>query len=284
MRATKLFLTAVFIMSAFGAQSQMQLGLGGFYTKPINEFENSNYRDGGGMQFYLLSPQLLNKQSPVNLRLGAYFDVVGAGKNKFEVETYDPVGEMADVKFKNSSYSSLWMLRLEKSFSRWTVFADGLYGMRNFKGVKQISLQENSDLYEDDIDVLVESKRVRYGFAAGFIYQLSKTVGVEFKTQYTFGNGITYVDMESFDQDLNQICYKYDESKDSDLWFVGASFNFNLGNLFKKSGRSSGGSGSSTSRSSSNNTTKTTKTTKTKTQKKKVKVKTNPDKKDVPKQ
>ena len=248
----------------------------------MGEFKNSNYKDGYGAMFSLYSSSLLPKKSPVKLRIGFGINGSNAGSEKYEVETSVPANNTAKIRFKNNNNAAFWGLRLEKKFSRIAVYGDGVYGTRNLHSIRKIQLLDDpEENYEDEVTRVTESKRVFFGFGAGLSYYLTENVMLDFSALYTKSNSFTYLSLVSLEQDLNQICYKYETAKSSDVLTFNLGFKFNLVGLSNKNSSNSGNSGSSTSSSSSNNGSSndsgsTKKSPVKKAPKKKIKIKTNP--------
>ena len=273
-------LIGVFFLAIFSSMGQVQIGFGGIYTMRMGEFKESNYKDGYGAMFSIYTGSVLPKSSPVKLRIGLGFNGSTAGSKKYEVETIDPADNTAKIRFKNNNNAMYWGVRLEKKFDRIAIYGDALYGMRNLHSLRKLQLLDDpEDLYEDESDRVTESKRVFYGFGGGLAYYMTKNAMLDFSVSYTISKGFTYLDMTTLEQDLNQICYKYNTSNSSNVLTFNLGLKFNLIGIGARNS-STGSSGNSTSNNSttrnSNNSTRKQPVKKEKKKKKKIKVKTNP--------
>jgi hypothetical protein len=211
------------------ASAQWQLGIGGIGLGPVDRFDSSVYKPGGGFFVNLTSQSLLPEDQPYEIRFGLYLDYMESGTKKFDVDLADPITEQGQTKFRNSSIGNHLMTRFGYKINpKVTVFTDGIIGHRKFISETVTGVKGGSEEYEDAIERIFTSRTFRYGVGVGTRFNLGKSFGIEVRADYTRGNEASYFDMDNITETATSIEYESETWPHSDLFVYGVAVNWKL--------------------------------------------------------
>ncbi|MBO6515519.1 MAG: hypothetical protein JJ975_03120 [Bacteroidia bacterium] len=209
--------------------AQWQFGFGAVGLGPVDRFDSSVYKPGSGMFFNLTTKSFLPQNQPFELRFGAYFDRLNAGKETFDVALADPINEEGEVAFKNYNVGQHFITRFGyKANDRVTFFTDAIVGHRKFVSQTVTGVKGSSEEYEDDVQKVHTHRTFRYGVGAGMRIGLKPAFGFEIRADYTRGNQATYFDMNSIEETATSFEYESETWPHTDLFVLGVALNWKL--------------------------------------------------------
>lgn len=226
---TKLLLIVAFALLSQTSFAQWQIGVGGIGLGPVDRFDSSVYKPGGGIFMNVTSYSLLPKTSPYELRFGVYLDHMTSGSKRFDVDLADPITEQGQTRFNNNSVGNHFITRFGyKPNSRITLFSDAIIGHRKFYSQTVTGVKGGSEEYEDDINRVFTSRTFRYGIGVGTRFNIGKSFGIEVRADYTRGNQATYFDLDDIKETSTSIEYADETWPHTDLFVYGVALNWKL--------------------------------------------------------
>ena len=190
MKYLTLLFTMAFPLLSLAQDARGSFGLGYYRVCPQDGLKSVNYDDGHGMHFTYLSRKY--PFSGMSFQYGARLDFASMNHRDFEPILLDvPTEDFGDLQVRNSMSGLFGLARLNFGEQKFQPFIQGQLGNRTFN-TKQIISAQNPELNQQfesvsESDRVVYTSRFHYGGAAGFTYQLNRSIILESSVTYTFG-------------------------------------------------------------------------------------------------
>ena len=225
----RLFTLTVLLVATLASQAQWQIGIGGMGLGPVDRFDSSVYKPGGGMFFNLHSSSILPKNQPFEIRFGMYFDFLQSGSKSFDVDLTDPINEEGEVRFVNRSTGHHFTTRIGyKANDRLTFFSDVIIGHRKFVSETTTGVKGYSEEYKDDVQTIHKDRTFRYGVGMGSRISVERSFGIEVRADYTRGNQASYFNLDQTVETATAIEYESQTWPHTDLFVYGVALNWKL--------------------------------------------------------
>ncbi len=222
-------LLLVFLGLTTSIFAQWEIGIGGLGVGPVDRFQGSLYKNGGGLFINLTTKSFLSDNQPWELRFGLYMDGVDAGRKSFDTKLSDPPDAEGEIEFANCQIGHHLITRLGYQVTpKITVFMDGIVGHRKFHSETLTGLKEYKEEYKTDVEKIFVARTFRYGVGMGSRIGLTKSFGLEIRADYTRGGQVTYFDLKSIVESDDAFLYESQTWKHSDLFMVSLSANWKL--------------------------------------------------------
>ncbi len=238
------------------------LGLHTFFSKPLNELDENCYRNGVAFDVEILSPSLLRKTSPLQLKVGGHLDYLGSGSERMEAyAVFDGdgtgVGDLdypIDVTTRNSSFGFHAMLRLKLN-NDWRVqpYLDGIVGGRALFTTETSTLQNpEPDIEPSNTRNLHRNITFIFGGSAGALVKVSRMTSLDFRVTYSHGSRADFINLDKATYDPIDRVPDYSEANvfnsKTEMLFFSAGVKFNLdfsgfSNLSSGNNRTNNGGG-----------------------------------------
>jgi hypothetical protein len=243
-----------------GGNDYWSLGLHALFSKPLNELDENCYRNGVAFDLEILSPSLLNKTSPLQLKVGGHLDYLGSGREKneayavFDGESTGDLDYPIDITTRNNSFGFHGMLRLKLNNS-WKIqpYLDGIVGGRALFTTETSTLQNpEPDTEPSNTKNLHRNITFIFGGSVGALVKLSRMTYLDFRVTYSHGSRADFVNLDkiTYDPVDRVLDYRGDvtvfDSKTEMLFFsAGVKFDLDFSGFSSiSSGNNSNSSGS----------------------------------------
>ncbi len=197
------------------------------HLRPLEDLALNGYQNGLGLNMEWMSNDL-GKQLPVNVQLGARFDITGHGRYKAEVSLLEPVDAQAKYRLSNSQVGIGAVARMITRDAGLRLYVDFMTGFQSFSTTESYDLIGAFPGYEDYTSDAVLSKwNFNYGGGAGFQLRISQDVSLDMRAVYTRGSAVKYANLGQLTQVENQISYPTAFTPTSQ-WGIQAGLNFKI--------------------------------------------------------
>lgn len=240
MRKHIYLLFSIPVLLAAGSQLKAQSGMLGFYlngSRPLNEFKDSNYRNGLGFSIeYLSRPLFKTRANWFEVRLGLGWEYFYQGGKKADSLIFNtPNEDQGFVEIKNEMQSLYIGPKFVFNLGRISPYVDVFGAMRTFTSWQKNEFYNNVEGYEKYSNKrLMKTALGHAGASVGFLYNLSRTAVFDFRVSYTHGGAVSYVNLPTVGKDpdfANNIKYQSIKSPVSDMLIFRVGINLRFHKL-----------------------------------------------------
>lgn len=227
----KIYLLFFVLIVSFKANCQLTLGIGYAGTHPLADLESNKYKNGGGVDIYILS-KAFPQYSRIQVQLGADFNVFGAGQRKFpNIQTSN--GYTADYYVNNyhNAFSFKARFLTQENTLRYHIDID--LGNRSFYSTQAFAFsQTTTNQPPNSSNFIIQKKAFFPGITAGVLFRLNDKFSLDAYSRIDFGQKAVWLDLNAIkDQDIqnNPINFQYKATNTPLLWLgISAVIQFNL--------------------------------------------------------
>ena len=216
---------------SFLGNCQYSLGVGYAGTHPLGDFESNKYKNGGGIDIYILS-KAFPQYSRIQVQIGADFNIFSAGQRKFP-NILTSNGNTADYYLNNYHKAFSFKARFLTQENRLRYHVDIDLGHRTFYSTKAFTFNQTTTNQQPNSSSFILQKKAFFpGITAGVLFRLNDKFSLDAYSRIDFGQKATWLDLDAFnDQNIysKQNNFQYKTTNTPLLWVgINAVIRFNL--------------------------------------------------------
>lgn len=222
-----------FCAFAIPSSAQHYIGLYANGAAPMNQLNDSGYRNGAGFSVEYLSPSLFSQTpSAFEFRLGAGIEFLHHGNSKKvkDLVFNTPNNDKGSVKLQNLMFGFYVAPKFIFNTGNFSPYFDVMANFRVFNTYQINRFNKEVQGYErESSSPIIQNGVAHYGGSVGLLYRLHSTICFDARVSYTTGTAIKFADLGSITKDPafeSNVSYRTVKSPVSDVLV------FRLGILF----------------------------------------------------
>lgn len=182
---------------SFLGNSQLSLGFGYAGTHPLGNLLTNKYKDGNGIDLYLLS-KTFPQYSKIQAQIGVDFNVFSTGERKL-ADVPTTTGYNADYYLNNYHHALSFKTRLITQENTFRYHVDLDFGYRTFYTTQSLAFNQNITNHPPNYAKFIKEDNAYFtGITAGVIYEIAEWFALDLYSRVDIGKSATWLDLNSF--------------------------------------------------------------------------------------
>lgn len=198
-------LVIAFCALAIPSSAQHYIGLYANGAAPMNQLNDSGFRNGAGFSVEYLSPSLFSQApSAFEFRLGAGIEFLHHGNSKKikDLVFNTPNNDKGSVKLQNLMFGFYVAPKFIFNTGKFSPYFDVMANFRVFNTYQINRFNKEVQGYErESSSPVIQNGVAHYGGSVGLMYRLHNNICFDARVSYTTGTAIKFADLGSIAKD-----------------------------------------------------------------------------------